>query len=197
MREHWANEQYFLDQFEQERGTCDFVKTARLPRARARATQFFVASRLLKMSALTVIALVVVGYIGLQVREIVAAPELLVMEPADGFMTDELTVKVTGQAKPGVNVEVNGADVILKEDGSFETEVVLERQTPSPSKAQTLLGSKVDTRHVVLQQERSTALPPHRLESVHLTVARFLAGDKSRVSKTLNSRHFIHCLSNG
>lgn len=118
---------YFVEQFEDECGTCDFTKNARLPRARARALQFLVASRLVKVFSLSLIGLMIVGYLGFQVRAIVSPPELLVFAPADGIKTQEALITVTGQAQEGSQVRVNGVDVLLSQDGTFEVDVALER----------------------------------------------------------------------
>lgn len=118
---------YFVEQFETECGTCDFTKNSRLPRARARALQFLVASRLVKVFSLSLIGLMIVGYLGLQVRAIVSPPDLFVFAPADGIKTQEALITVTGQAQEGSQVRVNGMDVLLSQDGTFEVDVALER----------------------------------------------------------------------
>lgn len=119
--------EYFIKQFETECGTCDFTKNARLPRARAGALQFLVASRLIKVFSLSLIGLAIVSYLGLQVRAIVSPPELLVFSPADGVKTQEALIRVTGQAQEGSQVRVNGQYVLLSQDGTFEIDVALER----------------------------------------------------------------------
>ncbi|MBI4438116.1 helix-turn-helix domain-containing protein [Candidatus Uhrbacteria bacterium] len=118
---------YFLEQFESECGTCDFMKHARLPRQRARAWQFLVASRYVKIFLVALIAISVVSYIGSQVRAIVSPPDLLVYEPSDGFLTSEAYVTVSGHAEAGAQVTINGKTVLLSQTGSFETELALER----------------------------------------------------------------------
>jgi transcriptional regulator with XRE-family HTH domain len=118
---------YFLQQFEMECGTCDFTKNARLPRRRARALQFLVASRFVKVCTLGLIGLAIVAYLGLQIRAIVSPPELLVFSPADGVKTQKALITVAGQAQEGAQVRVNGVDVLLSRDGTFEIDVALER----------------------------------------------------------------------
>lgn len=118
---------YFLQQFEMECGTCDFTKNARLPRRRARALQFLVASRFVKVCSLGLVGVAIVAYLGLQVRAIVSPPELIVFAPQDGIQTQEALITVTGQAQEGARVKVNGVDVLLSQDGTFEMAVALER----------------------------------------------------------------------
>lgn len=118
---------YFLQQFEMECGTCDFTKNARLPRRRARALQFLVASRFVKVCSLGLVGIAIVAYLGLQVRAIVSPPELIVFAPQDGIQTGEAIITVAGQAQEGARVKVNGVDVLLSQDGTFEITVALER----------------------------------------------------------------------
>lgn len=119
--------EYFLEQFESECGTCDFVKHAQLPRRRTSAWQLFVASRYVKIFFVVAIAACVASYMGYQLREIVAPPDLLVYEPSDGFLTTNAHVTVSGHAEQGAKVLINGLNILLSQDGSFETEVALER----------------------------------------------------------------------
>lgn len=148
---------YFLEQFESECGTCDFTKNARLPRARARAWQFLVASRFVKVFVLALVGLGIVGYLGFQVRAIVSPPELLVYEPGDGILTDQALITVTGQAQEGASVQVNGVDVLLSKDGTFQTDVALERGLNVIAIESQKRYSRMNTqyRRVVLQQDRT------------------------------------------
>lgn len=149
--------EYFLEQFESECGTCDFTKNARLPRARAHALQFLVASRFVKVFVLGLVGLGIVGYLGFQVRAIVSPPELLVYEPGDGILTDQALITVMGQAQEGARVQVNGIDVLLSKDGTFQTDVALERglNVIAIESQKRYSRPAIQYRRVVLQQDRS------------------------------------------
>ncbi|MFC1788022.1 helix-turn-helix domain-containing protein [Patescibacteria group bacterium] len=121
------NEHYFLNRFEEERGTCDLIKNAQLPLRRARAVQFLVASRFVKFTAFAVISLAVLSYIGYQIRAITVPPEIFVSEPTDGLSTKEAAIEVIGQVGADVKVQINGTEVLLSKDGTFENEVALKR----------------------------------------------------------------------
>jgi len=118
---------YFLERFDAERGTCDFTKAARLPVRRRRAMEFIVASRFVKFGALGLVAIAIVSYLGSQLVAITAPPELVILSPADGLQTPDAIVRVSGQVEDEATVRVNGIDVLLGPDGTFETEVALER----------------------------------------------------------------------
>jgi len=151
---------YFLDQYEEECGTCDFMKNARLPRRRARAFQFLVASRYVKVLAVLAVAIAITSYVGYQVRAIVAPPDLLVYQPSDGSLTGDALITVTGHAEDGAAVKVNGVDVLLSVDGSFEIDIALERGLNVIEIESTKRYSRpaMEYRRVVLQQDRTLSL---------------------------------------
>lgn len=153
---------YFLEQFEAECGTCDFTKNARLPRARARTFQFLVASRFVKVFALSLVGIAIVGYLGIQVRAIISPPELMVFAPSDGILTQEALISVTGQAQEGARVQVNGVDVLLSKDGTFEVDVALERGLNVIAIESTKRYSKPATeyRRVVLGEDHTVSFAP-------------------------------------
>lgn len=122
-----GDETYYLGLFEEERGTCDFIKQSQAPRQRARAVKFLVASRFVKISIFAVLVGMLSVYIGTGIRDIVAPPELLVEVPFDGYQTEKATILVKGQTEAGTKVRINGSDILLSSDGSFLTEVSLER----------------------------------------------------------------------
>jgi transcriptional regulator with XRE-family HTH domain len=157
-----ADEKYFLDLFEQERGTCDFVKQARLPRQRARPFRFLVASRFVKVGVFLLLAMCVVFYLGLQVQAILHPPELSILEPKDGSVTSDATILVTGTAEQDAGVQVNGTDVLLTKTGSFEVEVALERglNIIKIESVKRYSRPSVEYRRVVLQQDESITLAP-------------------------------------
>ena len=118
---------YFLERFDAERATCDFTDAARLPVQRTRAMEFIVASRFFKYGAFAFLAVAVVAYLGFQLVAITAPPELVILEPTDGLRTEDAVVHVKGQVKNEASIKVNGVNVLLGPDGTFETEVALER----------------------------------------------------------------------
>ena len=122
-----GDEAYYLDQFEQARGTCDVMKNIHAPRTRARATTFFVTSRFAHVGIFLLLFGVLATYIGVQVKNIITPPVLAISSPSDGYSTTDATILVKGKTDKGAHVEINGEDVLLAQDGSFEKEVSLER----------------------------------------------------------------------
>lgn len=157
-----ADVNYFLKQFETECGTCDFTKHARLPRRRARALQFLVASRFVKIFSLGFIGIAIVTYLGLQVRAIISPPELLVFAPQDGIKTQEALISVEGQAQEGAQVKINDMDVLLSQERTFEMTIALERGLNVIVIESTKRYSKPTTeyRRVVLGEDKTISFVP-------------------------------------
>ncbi len=122
-----VDETYFLDLYEHECGSCNYTGTAHLPRQRARASNFFVASRLIKICGIALIAIAVLVYLGIQIRYITKAPSLIVLSPEDGLVTQDAMILITGKTDAGSHVSINGTSVLLSTEGVFEQEVSLER----------------------------------------------------------------------
>ncbi|MBI4812260.1 helix-turn-helix domain-containing protein [Candidatus Falkowbacteria bacterium] len=157
-----TEDSYFLDLFEQERGTCDFIKQARLPRQRTQSLQFLVASRFVKIGLFCFVALSVVFYLGLQIRTIVMPPKLSIFEPTDGMTTQDATIAVSGQAEDGSSVRINGTEVLMTKKGAFEFEIALERGLNVIKIEGMKRYSKpaIEYRRVLLNQDKTITLAP-------------------------------------
>jgi cytoskeletal protein RodZ len=154
-----TDEKYFLDLFEDECGTCDFIKQARLPRQRTKSLRFLVASKFVKIGLFCFVALSVVFYFGIQVRTIIMPPTLSIFEPIDGATTQKAIISVAGQTEEGAKVNVNGIEVLMTKNGEFEFEVALERGVNIIKIEGTKRYSKpaVEYRRVLLNQDRSVS----------------------------------------
>jgi len=122
-----GDEKYYLDQFDQERGTCDIIKSHQIPRQKTHALKFFVASRLIKIGVFALFVCSLTGYIGFEIKTIIAPPKIHIVFPTDGTSTKEATIVVKGTAEKGTSLSINGQEVLLSKDGSFEKEIALER----------------------------------------------------------------------
>ncbi len=118
---------YFLERFEEERGTCDLIDPSRLPRQKVRASSFFAAHRLWKTAAMSFLFLTLAAYLGHQVRSLLQPPEVVVYEPTDEYSTDEAIVTVRGKTEKEAEIFINGTKVLPATDGTFTAEVALER----------------------------------------------------------------------
>lgn len=122
-----GEEAYYIDQFEQERGTCDVVHKHQTPRQRTRKASLFVTSRFAQICLFILLIGTFVTYIGVEVKTIITPPRLSISYPADGFLTTDATIVVKGKTDKGASITINGQDVLLAQDGTFEKEIALER----------------------------------------------------------------------
>jgi transcriptional regulator with XRE-family HTH domain len=122
-----GNEDYFGEQFDSQRGTCDFLQATRLPPRRIQFAQIFSVSRLIKVAGAVLLLLPVAAYLVFQVRTITAPPTLMVSAPTDGIAVDQAKIQVVGRVSREAAVQVNGEPVLLGGDGAFQTEIILQR----------------------------------------------------------------------
>ncbi len=122
-----GDETYFLERFDIERGTCDFVDRARLPIRRTKTWQLFVSHRWLKILLGFILIASLLVYLGLELNTILTPPNLEITQPTDGFVTTEAVIHVQGMTEARAKVTINGQSVLLNPDGSFDREIPLER----------------------------------------------------------------------
>ncbi|MFH1405546.1 MAG: helix-turn-helix domain-containing protein [Patescibacteria group bacterium] len=153
-----GNEKYFLERFEDECGTCDFVINARLPRQRTKAIQFLVASKFMKFAGIIIVALLVSSYIGWQVFKIISPPEIIISFPENGYSTKEALITIQGYVKKGISVVINEEEVLLTQSGDFKHEIALERGTNiiAIEAKKRYSRPKIEYKRVVLEHEKNT-----------------------------------------
>ncbi len=122
-----GDERYFLQGFEDARGTCDLVDPLLLPRQKVRRARFLVTPRIFRFAALGLVASLVLVYLGVEVRRILIPPTIEIAAPIDGLTTNSAMVSVTGKVFEQAEVEVNGQRILLNKDGSFVADVDLDR----------------------------------------------------------------------
>ena len=123
-----ADEQYFLELYEEEVGQTDLLGPHRLPRMRVRKGRFFVFSRVTAGLAMALPALIIVGYLLWQTSALLRPPEVVVTTPTDGSAVQSALLSVEGYVTDSdVTVIVNEKTVIVDETLHFETEVDLTR----------------------------------------------------------------------
>ncbi len=118
---------YYLELFEKERGTCDCIAHARLPRQRTRAKQLRLTGKAMRMTITLVVITLVVVYLGNQIFSLLQPPSLIVWEPEDGMIAPSPTITISGQTEEGVFLFVNKQKIVLEQGGTFHAEIILER----------------------------------------------------------------------
>jgi cytoskeletal protein RodZ len=87
------------------------------PRSRLQA---MLGPKLFLAGALTVLAMMVGGYVVWQVTSFVRLPALALISPEAGVVAEDV-IKVSGMAAEDAEVTINGEQVLLAESGRFET----------------------------------------------------------------------------
>lgn len=73
-----------------------------------------------------VIAAICLSYLGMQVRHTVRPPELTLVGPSEGLISNTHEVSVSGLTEPEVKVAINGQSVMSDEQGRFNQALVLQ-----------------------------------------------------------------------
>lgn len=90
---------------------------------------------------------VVGGYVVWQVQSFLSLPALVLSEPASGVINGT-SVRVTGRAEISATVTINGAPVLLREDGSFELSLQLH---PGINVLQVEAKNAADRRRIIVR----------------------------------------------
>lgn len=80
---------------------------------------------LLRLAAVLLVIGGFMGYLGMQVKQIIDPPELMVYSPAEGLVTEDPVLRVQGKTEREVQVHINGKRIMNSENGFFDEEVVL------------------------------------------------------------------------
>lgn len=123
-----ADEQYFIELYEEECGRCDLLDPMRLPRQRVRKGSMFNLPRVVAAGMVALVMAAVVGYFGWQVTELTRPPEVVLYAPEDGMATETALLPVQGEVMKGeVTLTINNEPVVLNADNTFALTVDLER----------------------------------------------------------------------
>jgi transcriptional regulator with XRE-family HTH domain len=146
---------YFVARFEEEVKKCDLLAPHRLLAQRPRAFAFFAPHRLWKIVIGLFLVSALFFYLGWQINQLAAPPEITVFEPADGVEVTQAVITISGAVNREAEIFINNNTVIPDTGGNFTTEVALERGLNIITiEAKTRHSKKaVVYRKVVLKQE--------------------------------------------
>jgi transcriptional regulator with XRE-family HTH domain len=123
-----ADENYFLELYEEEVGQMDLLGPHGLPRMRVRKGRFFVFSRFTAALGVFLPALAIVLYLLWQTSSLIRPPEIVITSPDDGLAVQTALLPVEGYVTDDdVTVVVNGETVVIDESLHFATKVDLTR----------------------------------------------------------------------
>lgn len=100
--------------------------------------------------------LLLVVYLGFQVKKSIDPPHLFLYSPPNGFVARSQTLVVEGKTDQETNVSINGETIILHPDGKFSEHIYL-----SPGINTIVVSAKkkhgkttIETRHVILKENK-------------------------------------------
>lgn len=79
----------------------------------------------LRITSIGLFAVLLVGYLGWQVYQIVKPPTLMIYTPDNGLVTETPSITVRGHTEPGSAVKVNGQPITRDERGQFDATIPL------------------------------------------------------------------------
>lgn len=153
------NPDYFLACFDEKRGTCDLVDPLRLPPAKIHPRHFFSSNRLFKAGVGGLLFLLLAGYLGYQLHIVLEPPNVVLYEPGPDLLTHDGVITVRGITKKEAEIYVNHEKILPAPDGSFSTDIVLERGLNVITVEAATRHSRTATlyRRVVLEQKKPQA----------------------------------------
>lgn len=81
--------------------------------------------KVLKSLGAGFLILILLAYLGWEINNIVAPPDVKIFEPSNNFKTTDASVIIKGQTKPEVQLTINNELVLLDEEGQFNQPVNL------------------------------------------------------------------------
>lgn len=79
----------------------------------------------IKISIISVVLFILIGYAAFQARNIVAGPKITIASPADASVATTSLITVSGVTKNLKRITLNGSDIHIDETGAFSEKLLL------------------------------------------------------------------------
>ncbi len=147
----------FLEQFlDEEVPTND----TRLPPPTKQKNWSSYLPAIIRSTLLAGVLFATIGYLGIQVKQSIEPPSLIIYTPTDGFIAYAPEIIVHGTTEKEAQVFINNEPIILHDDGQFEEQMYLSDgvNTISISAKKKHGKTTVETRHVILKKTEELTL---------------------------------------
>jgi len=84
-----------------------------------------ISPKILAITTLAIFLLLTIGYVGYQIYKFQTPPTLTIVQPTDGYITNEESTVLKGITQDSVLIDVNDKKVDVNSKGEFETEIFL------------------------------------------------------------------------
>lgn len=101
----------------------------------------------------SVLVLVVLGYLGLQYKKFITPPELTVNSPKQNEIITQNKIKVSGKTTTDVSLTVNNQPITLDQDGAFITIIEITKETKNLVFKATSRSGKVTEKSIDISVE--------------------------------------------
>jgi cytoskeletal protein RodZ len=85
--------------------------------------------KIIKALIIFLVVAVCLIYLGFYVNQIIAAPDLEIDQPANNLVIADNIATISGKTESNTEVKINGAIVMVKDDGSFTSTINLKKGT--------------------------------------------------------------------
>lgn len=100
------------------------------------------------------------GYLTLQVKRILEPPRLVLLDPVEGLVTNQLSITVRGETEKECQLTINGMETMLNEKGQFQSDIDLSDgvNTIVVSATKKHGKNKTITRHIIVKNTQFSQL---------------------------------------
>ncbi|MBU1177693.1 helix-turn-helix domain-containing protein [Patescibacteria group bacterium] len=85
-----------------------------------------ITPRFIKIGAVIIVILGLLGYLWYQISGLSVAPKLVIKQPAQDITVTDSQIEVVGETKPGANITINEQSVYVDSEGVFRETVSLQ-----------------------------------------------------------------------
>lgn len=114
-----VSERTVLELFEKESAVASRLAPGPPTPPKPQTQRVFMTPQRLRWGFILLLAVGVLIYLGLEVRNFTAPPMLAITEPPEQFTTTEHSIELSGTTDPEVSVTVNGRMIFVDHQGSF------------------------------------------------------------------------------
>jgi len=122
-------EKFLMEQFLNERNSYDALHQNKKEKhfvARVTKTNLLDIPKIIRTLLIIMIVAVLLGYLGLETKDIVTPPDLIIFEPEENITINTSTVTIRGKTEPETKVLINNQEVLSDPQGNFNKELQLQ-----------------------------------------------------------------------
>ena len=109
-----------------------------------------------KTGIFTLIVIAIIAYLGLNIFQVLAMPEIEVISPKDNLITQDSSLLIKGKTEKGAQVFINNESIQANKDGSFQKNIeLLSGVNTINISAKTRHSSKAEVIRQVLYREKN------------------------------------------